>query len=246
VLALKLARPGRFDGVALVVGSAAPDAAYAVAGLGVDIPSHAWHALFWFCVPMTWLVAMLIRRAAPYVAAHLPDAGWFAVRDYGVLATVRHPLVVTLYSAFLGALTHQLWDAVTHPYVLFLGTDTRLPGMHATAIAGLRWWRVIHFASELVGATSTAIFAVHVGRRHLLHKWHGPAPIVPRRPGVFWAVAAGLGLVVAAIGAVLPHNDLVNVAGVRVIVAVAVAMLGAAGVVAIVSRNRQGGCGGFG
>src|SRR5690242_7139277 len=72
VLALKLARPGRFDGVALVVGSAAPDAAYAVAGLGVDIPSHAWHALFWFCVPMTWLVAMLIRRAAPYVAAHLP------------------------------------------------------------------------------------------------------------------------------------------------------------------------------
>src|SRR5262245_49298483 len=106
VLALKLARPGRFDGVALVVVSAIPDAAYAVTGLGVDIRSHAWHALFWFDVPLTWLLALLIRRAAPYVAAHLPGA----VRDYGVLATVRHPLVVTLYSALLGALSHQLWD----------------------------------------------------------------------------------------------------------------------------------------
>src|SRR5258705_8793137 len=75
VVGLKLWRPRRFDGVALVVGSAAPDAAYAVTGLGVDIRSHAWHALLWFNTPLTWLLAVLIRRAAPYVVAHLPNAG---------------------------------------------------------------------------------------------------------------------------------------------------------------------------
>jgi hypothetical protein len=185
--------------------------------------------------------ATIPSHQAPVLALKLSRPG---------LATVRHPLMVTLYSAFLGALSHQLWDAVTYPYVLiadpFLGPDTRLPGMHATAFAGLPWWRVIHLASELVGAASAALFAIHIGRRHLLREWHGSAPIVPRRSGVFWPVAAGLGLVLGAIGAVLPRNNLVNVAGARIIIAVTVALLGAAGVVAIASRDRQGGCGEFG
>ena len=73
VLGLKLWRPRWFDGVALVVGAAAPDAAYAVTGLGVDIRSHAWHALLWFNLPLTLVLTAAdpprraVHRGAPAV-----------------------------------------------------------------------------------------------------------------------------------------------------------------------------------
>ena len=235
VVGFKLWRPHRFDGVALVIGSAVPDAAYALTGLGVDVRSHAWHALFWFDTPLTWLLAVLVRRAAPYVVAHLPNAGPLGLGDYGVLAAVRHPAAVTAYSAFLGALSHQLWDTVTHPYVLigdpFLGPGTHLPGMHVVAFAGLPWWRVVQLASELVGVTVVAAAAIHIGRTGRLREWHGPAPTVSRRPRVFWPVAVVVGAVLAGIALALPRNDLVNVAGSRALIALTVALLAAAAAV---------------
>ena len=221
--------------MALVVGAAAPDVAYAVTGLGVDIRSHAWHALLWFNLPLTLVVTALIRPAAPYVVAHLPLGDRPAMRDYGVLASVRHPVAVTACSALLAALSHQLWDSVTHPYLLighpFYGSDTYLPAMHATAFAGLPWWRVIHLGSELVGCVVSVAVAVHIGRRRLLVDWHGPAPIAPRRPIVFWSVATTVGAALVAAAAALPRNDLINVAGSRLLIAITVAILVAAAAV---------------
>lgn len=237
VVGLKLWRPRWFDGVALVVGAAAPDAAYAVTGLGVDIRSHAWHALFWFNLPLTVAVAALIRRASPYVVAHLPSGGRLRVRDYGVLASVHHPLVITVCSALLAALSHQLWDSITHPYLLighpFYGPDTYLPAMHAMAFAGLPWWRVIHLGSELLGCVVSVAVAVRIGHRRLLVAWHGPAPIVPRRPVLFWSVAGAVCAALLAAATALPRNDLVNVAGSRLLIAVTIGMLAAAEAVRI-------------
>lgn len=232
VVGLKLWRPRWFDGVALVVGAAAPDAAYAVTGLAVDIRSHAWHALFWFNLPLTVVVTVLIRRAAPYVVAHLPSGGRLAVRDYGVLASVRHPVAVTVCSALLAAFSHQVWDSVTHPYLLighpFYGPGTYLPAMHAIAFAGLPWWRVIHLGSELVGCAVSIAIVVRIGQRRLLIDWHGPAPIAPRRPILFWPVAVAVCAALVAIATTLPRNDLINVAGSRLLIAVTVAILVAA------------------
>jgi len=42
VVPIKVWRPAWFDGVALVIGSIAPDLAFAFAGYGFVIPSHAW------------------------------------------------------------------------------------------------------------------------------------------------------------------------------------------------------------
>ena len=203
VLPLKVRYPTRFDGVALVIGSATPDIGYVLAGIA-EPPSHAWHSLIWFHLPVVVTLTWVVRRAAPTVAAHLPGA----LRDYGVLGSVRHPPVVTAYSAVLGALTHQVWDAVTHPYILFVSPSTHLPAMHATAVAGLPWWRVVHLLSEVVGVVVTTVATVHIGRRRLLVAWHGPVPAVPARPLVFWPAAV---LSTAALGAgslALPGNDI--------------------------------------
>ncbi|MBG6092789.1 DUF4184 family protein [Actinomadura viridis] len=109
VMPLKFWRPRWFDGVALVVGSTAPDLPFAV---GAPLPTygHTWAGLLLWGVPLSIVAALLIRRPAPVAAAHLP--GWW--RDYGVLGQVRHRWYNTVLSAWSGTVTHRLWDEVTH------------------------------------------------------------------------------------------------------------------------------------
>src|SRR4051812_5174416 len=117
VLPLKFWRPDRFDGLALVIGAAAPDVAYAADGYGLTIHSHAWHAPLWWGVPVTLLGVRVLRWMAPTVAVHLPEGGPFALREYGTLGPVRHRWWITVLSAVLGAVSHIGWDAFTHPTV---------------------------------------------------------------------------------------------------------------------------------
>jgi hypothetical protein len=244
VLPLKLVWPHRFDGVALAVGAMAPDIPYVFAGLGITISSHTWHSLFWFNVPVTIVIAVLVRRAAPHVAIHLPAGGALALRDYGVLAAVRHPLGVTALSALLGAFSHQVWDSITHPYILmaqpFLGSDTYLPAMHRTAVGGLPWWRVIQIVSEVVGAAVAAAVAVHIGRRRLLVAWHGPARPVARRPALFWPVVGGVGAALLVVGVLLPGAFIgPNVIGTRVLGAGALGLFAGAAATALAARRSS-------
>jgi Domain of unknown function (DUF4184) len=117
VLPLKLRWPHRFDGVALVIGSMAPDFAYPLDGTWFERPSpalppmyqiaHSWWGLLVWCLPVTLSCAFLARRAAPRIAAHLPV--WprtLALQDYGAIARSRPAWYVSVWSALLGATTH--------------------------------------------------------------------------------------------------------------------------------------------
>jgi hypothetical protein len=197
VIPLKLWRPGWFDGVALVFGAIAPDVAYAADGYGVTIHSHAWHAPLWWALPVTLIAARLVRWAAPMIAVHLPAGGPFALRDYGVLATVRHRWHVTTISALLGAISHIGWDAFTHPAVD--GGRVLFPALHHQALPGVPWWDLLSTASDLIGFAAGAALIVHVGRARLMRRWHGPPPLAAYWPVVFWPAAA----LVLTIGLVL-------------------------------------------
>ncbi|MEV6925764.1 DUF4184 family protein [Dactylosporangium sp. NPDC051485] len=207
VLPLKLWRPRWFDGVALATGACAPDYAYALDGIGVRIPGHTIPALLWWCLPTAVATAWLIRRGAPGVAAHLP---WW-LRDYGVLARVRHRWYVTAWSALLGAISHLLWDLVTHP------------GPVAA------WWAVRR-VSDAMGLVLMPLLIWYVGRSHLLRRWHGEPPAVARRPARFWGVAAAVcvagALVIGELRA--DYADHLHVLGVRVFAAVTLALLAGA------------------
>jgi hypothetical protein len=110
---LKLWRPLWFDGVALVVGSAAPDFAYALQPY-VTIRAHRWWALIWFCVPATMVITRVVRAVAAEVAAHLTGV-W---RDYRVLATSRHRWFVTGSPCDLADRMHQHRQAGHAPFEL--------------------------------------------------------------------------------------------------------------------------------
>jgi hypothetical protein len=201
VLWLKLWRPDRFDGVALVMGSIAPDVGYTLHGY-VTVHSHRWHAPLWWGLPVALVGTRLVRWAAPTVAAHLPAGGWLALRDYGVLGRVRHPLTVTALSAVLGAISHLVWDLFTHPTIHLL----RHP-----SVLGTPWWYLLVRISDALGVVVAVGLAVSVGRARLLCRWHGPQPDMTPRPVLFWSAvgtvfAAGLAALPALPGGVIPDQ----------------------------------------
>jgi hypothetical protein len=198
VLPLKLWRPHWFDGVALTIGAIAPDIGYAVESYGVPVHSHAWPAPLWWAVPVSWIGCRVVRWAAPVVAAHLPAGGPLQLRDYGVLGRVRHPWYVTVWSAVLGAVSHIVWDAFTHPYVD--GPRLLFPWLHEEVWPGRPWWDLISDGSDLIGFAAGAWLAVSIGRARLLRRWYGPPPETAARPAVFWpAVLLALGIGLAAL-----------------------------------------------
>jgi hypothetical protein len=210
VLPLKLWRPRWFDGVALVLGSAAPDLAYLVDGSGLPVwPfSHQLAGLVGWCLPLTLAGCWLVRRAAPVVAAHLPAGGTFALRDYGALRTSGHAWWVTVLSALLGAASHLVLD----------GLESLVPAAE--------------HPGHVVGALAVAGMAAVIGRRRLVRHWHGEAPPYERRPGRFWSVAAVVALPGVAVTPLLPAAFLPHTTGVRVLTALAAGLLVAAAVCA--------------
>ena len=109
---IPLARPLGRIGVpsALAIGSVVPDLWYFVPGLDRS-DSHSAAGLVWFCLPAGLLayalfhtvlkqplIALISPRLAYYACAGLPQRPWTAV----------------VISLLVGALTHLVWDALTH------------------------------------------------------------------------------------------------------------------------------------
>jgi hypothetical protein len=153
--------PNHTDGVALVIGSMAPDMAYVLDGSRFRIWAHAFPGLVTFNVPITIVVAWIVVQVlAPVVPAHLPSLASFRLRDYQGLATHRFRLVPLVSSAFLGALTHAGLDHLTHEWG-WLATHL---DWYNDAVTNRRWFgrrwtvfRVVQYAGH-VGGTALCIW----------------------------------------------------------------------------------------
>lgn len=107
--------PRRVDGLALMVGSMAPDFAYALNGTCFELFAHVWPVLVTFCVPVALVVAWLVARGlARVVAGHLPELGHFHLGDYRALAVHRFEPARAVLSALAGAMSHALLDHLGH------------------------------------------------------------------------------------------------------------------------------------
>ncbi|GIG58670.1 hypothetical protein Lfu02_30420 [Longispora fulva] len=225
VVPLKIWRPRWFDGVALVLGSTAPDLPYSAVGVLPYTPSahNVWGVLLW-CLPATLLGCRLIRWAAPAVAARLP--GWG--RDYGVLGRVRHPWYVTASSALLGAVSHLFWDGFTHDPAGHGWATRELSPLTVEVAGGYPLWWFLQQGSTVLGALATAWLVVLIGRRGLLRAWHGDPDPAPAEAGRFWGVALGVTATLAAVSFLLPAAWFTAVIGVRLLESAGLGLLAGA------------------
>lgn len=227
VLPLKLWRPAWFDGVALVVGSTAPDLGYPLVGVTPLPETHSAPALLYWSLPVTLLLCWLVRRTAPEIAVHLP-ARWFALPDYGALGRVGHRWYVTVASALIGAGSHLLWDGFTHYPPLGGWAARYLPVLSWEAYPGWPWWYVLQHVSTLVGGLVAVALFAHIGRYRLIRRWHGAPPPVRPAPARFWPPVVLALAVYPLTWPLLPHPYAPHVQVVRLYWALGIGLLAGA------------------
>lgn len=197
----------RFDGVALVIGSMAPDLLYVLSGTGFAFDSHALVPLLWTSVPLTVALCLMFRRwmAAP-LAAHLPDGGLLHLRDFGTVARRRPVWVVTVASAIVGAVSHVVLDSFTHKdgWAVQHWAPLRAVAFTRHGI-GYHVSSVLQYSLSFLGAGLTLGWLWWAGRQRLLLADGTPNPLPAttrvsrRRFRAVTAVAAVLGLVVLVV-----------------------------------------------
>ncbi|WRZ87863.1 DUF4184 family protein [Streptomyces sp. NBC_01007] len=113
---------------------------------------------------------------------------------------MRHRWYVTVISAWLGAVTHGLWDDFTHDGLA--GRSLGFAVLGRPMVPGIPWWIGPAQASMLVGIVGWVWATVPIGRRGLMSRWHGSPPRGVVRPVLFWApvaVKTTLGTVASAL-----------------------------------------------
>ncbi|MVU81452.1 DUF4184 family protein [Nocardia sp. ET3-3] len=226
---MKIRWPRRLDGVALVVGSAVPDASYPVAGFFSMPETHALPALLWWCLPVGIIATAVIRWGAPQIAAHLPRLGAFDLPAYGVLGTVRYRWYVTCYSILIGAITHIFWDGFTHDPAGGHGWGVaEFPALLRPSPLGRPWWYLLQQTSTTAGAVLAVGLFYYIGRRGLLRTWHGAPPPVRRAPKRFWLTTTLVAVLLLSLLPLMPLPFQPFVVGVRLLYLAALSLLAGA------------------
>ncbi len=215
--------PNATDGVALVIGSMAPDFAYALNGSRFSLWAHSFPALALFCVPATLLAScVVVRLLAPVVADHLPDGGSFHFRDYRGLATHRFGLIRSSGWALIGAMSHVALDHFTHEW----GWFARNVSWYRTVVIpgdwlGRSWtvFRIVQYLGHIGGTVCCVWLLWRYGRARWMA---GRAAQVARFPAttataaLLWGATA-VGVVVALAWVVVDRRgsatDVIRISG---------------------------------
>jgi hypothetical protein len=216
VLPLKMRWPRQFSGLALCIGSMAPDLEF-IGRMDDDwLFSHTVSAQLWFTVPITTLLVWVVSaHVLPALLPYLPDHAWWKPHD---LAAIRAPRCWRAWtrvaiSAWVGGMSHVLLDAMTHgnhsgwlvPVFPVLRTLVPHIGGDAPLHDALQLWCTIGFAAV------TLVLWRQMVRQRSLWRWQQqgsemvpvvPLARMPRADGVriVWALAA-----LAMVGAVAGH-----------------------------------------
>jgi hypothetical protein len=187
VLPLKLRWPRHFSGLALCIGSMAPDLEF-IGRMSDDwLFSHTLGAQLYFSTPLTLaLVWLLTRWGFPVVLPFVRDHASLRLHDLAALETPRGPRAwaVTAGSAYIGGVSHWALDGITHgghsgwavAHLPWLGTP--VPWFDGTVPLhdALQVWLTV-----LLGVAGIAMCA-RIARHRLLWRWRMLAPRpLPRR-----------------------------------------------------------------
>lgn len=184
VLPIKSRWP-QVDGLALVVGSIAPDLWYVTNGwhfgpFNVHLwqDGHNWHNAIGHWGLLTLVICVVLRRwVFAVVPRAVPDAGDFHLHDFALLARDQPPWWSTVLCGMVGGATHVLVDSFTHPdgFVVesigFLHMTLFSIGGHDVAI-----YKIFQQGGTVVGTLIGLEMLRRLGRDRRIRIWHGVAP----------------------------------------------------------------------
>lgn len=186
------------DGVALVVGTMAPDLAYITRGWGYGpdglalwFDGHRFQNLLVLTIG-SWIVAWLTRRVVlPVAARAVPAFGALHLRDFAYLSERRPRWWATYVSALAGSVVHLGIDVFIHPdepvveHVAFLHHSLgMIGGLH------VRPYALIDLGLSVVFAVVALRWFVVVGRERAFRPVGTTGEVAPLSGpalGLFWA-----------------------------------------------------------
>ena len=208
VLPLHRLGRARLPLAALMIGSLSPDFLYFLPYQPRWLQSHSLAGLFYFCWPaglIAWL--MFVRVLERPTLALLPDLWRGAFSADGGELNLRVLVTVSL-ALILGALTHIVWDAFTHPYPLAVNWPVlRTPLFEFEGRTRRLWWLLQHL-STMLGA---AVLLIWAWRRRNAPRDPVSTASLPQVSTATRTVAVALiitGVVVVATAGYLAHSHI--------------------------------------
>lgn len=188
VLPLKLRWPRWFSGLALCIGSMAPDLEF-IARMSDDwLFSHTLSAQLWFTVPVTLLLHWLLTAfMLPALLPYLRDHPGLRLHDLAALSppTSLFEWGTVAWSAWVGGVSHVVLDGITHgnhsgwlvPSFPFLRQPVPHFGGPVPLHDALQFWLTMLFA------VVSALAWRHIAKHRLLWRWRSQrARSLPRQP----------------------------------------------------------------
>lgn len=165
------ARRLRLDPTCLVIGSMSPDFEYFARVRLVSRIGHTLPGLVLWCIPVTLLSAWLFHRVVKEPAVRVAPR-WFAGR-LAVLSQQGWPrthggaaFASLVVSALLGAISHDLWDGITHrdmfgpQNIAILREVYTVPGIGLMPLC-----RILQHTSTVIGLSALAILGLRALRK---------------------------------------------------------------------------------
>jgi len=151
---------------ALVLGAMAPDFEYFFRWQAVGLFGHNLEGFIYFNLPLCFLIAYIfhfIMKKPMIECLPHPLNNWywyFAERKWGLHNTWS--LLIFIYSALLGMVTHVFWDSFTHSYGWFVEQFPMLSNVIYLNGDALPVYNILQLGSSLVGLMILVVFCYHL------------------------------------------------------------------------------------
>ena len=192
-LVLKIKYPDKFDGTALCISTFVPDL---TALIDFFLPftlrgiSHSFLGLIYYTIPLTLLLVLLFRKnILPYLSQVAKNEGrlskslnYLGIDAWDKLKNKKYDrksLVIAIYSAFIGGLTHLLLDLPSHeyielffPWVIFQSPKLLLYSIGQWQNYNLTIYDLIWIIESLITLVLTVYFLRYIKKNNLIGKWY--------------------------------------------------------------------------
>jgi len=231
VIPIKNKWPTWFSLTGLVVGSMAPDFEYFIRMKTVTTISHTSAGILLFDLPIVLLVSyvfnsvikkpLLLNLPSPFnsLYEHLPP-------DRSIVLSTKTFWVYVL-SAFVGVLTHLLWDSFTHINGAFVVRSEFLSSYLTIFSTKVPIYKILQHGSTLLGLVSLFIYLRNLALKRKTLQSHRFSDVPARKKVFYWLYIILISIIISGLRVMFSANGInIGLLGIVVSSMVAGGMIG--------------------